>query len=595
MENMKSYIGKDVLEHLKYYFDLIYSQQLDLHINGVFAFNPKSQFVEGKVINACSYVYESTPIDAPNKKIVGQQLTEIIDLMAAREFKTWGMLNCIIALHRLNQTQQLTEVVSEKSLALLKQKLDWRTFVNEDDLSLISFPANFYGVAFGIAKYRELLGFETGNWSDKLLEKLLTHVDNFSGQFGSMDETKGQGRFDRYSILIPAEICNMLSNTGCEVPEKLKVMLRKSCDIYMSIANTEGTGFSYGRSIGAYGDTAALEVFSIAAKLGLLTEDELEIAYAYNTMAVKRFVDFWIDSETRSLNMWAKGRKTDKYRNINRILGENLSLAMQIIGAFENWNAAGFKKRNIISGFEDKLASLPRFSKFNFSEDTYARRLYTIRDKKHVFMLPLINGGDTYYKETSYLPIPNEFGVLSSPTNSSFPFLTPQLIFKDGRVAMPVVYIKNISDNLQEKNVLEHKVHYDLSAMVLIADDAPQKLEGITGKVSYQFSAGQIKFELVLSFHEINKNELDSVVMQFGSFSSDPVFKNNSVHYKQGDIKRIDVAGFDECKLEQVAANKQYHTPVGAINNLATFSLKQALKTPLENKVLHFSWALNYS
>lgn len=594
MENMKSYVVNNVLNHLKHYFDLIYSQRLDLYINGAPAFNSKSQFVEGKVVNACSYVYESIPMGDPDKKVMANKLTEIIDLMAEREFKTWGMLNCIIALHRLNQSKQLTEVVSAKSLALLKQKLDWRTFVNQDDLSLISFPTNFYGVAFGIAKYRELLGFEEGNWSEKLLEKLLTHVDNFSGEFSYMDETKGQGRFDRYSILIPAEICSMLHNTGCEIPEKLKVMLRKSCDIYMSIANAEGTGFSYGRSIGAYGDTAALEVFSIAAKLGILTDDELEIAYTYNTMGVKRFIDFWIDPETKSLNMWAKGRKTDDYRNINRILGENLSLAMQIVGAYENWKAAGFEKREILTNFQGRLLTLPAFSKFKFSEGHYSRSLYSIREKSHVFMLPLINGGDKYYKETAYLPIPNEFAVLSSPTNSSYPFLTPRLIFKDGLVAMPIVYLQNISDNLEDIDASTHKVNYDLSAMAIIADDTPSELKGISGKASYQFSAGQIDFELILSFNEIKMSELDHVVMQFGSFSSSLILKNNNIHYEQGNIRCIDVTGFDICSIEQVEDNRNYHTPVGAINHVATFSLKESLKTLSEGAQLRFSWRLSY-
>ena len=595
MDNMKSYMIKHVLNHLQSYFDLIYYQGLALKINGVPAFSEKSQFVEGKVVNACSYVYESIPEGDPNKTLMAKKLTFIIDMMAEREFVTWGMLNCIIALHRLNEHQQLQEVVSENALATLKKKLDWRTFVNEEDLSLIDLPTNYYGVAFGVAKYRELLGFESGNYSERLLEKLLDHVDNFSGEFSYMDETNGQGRFDRYSILIPAEICSMLHNTGCDIPEKLTLMLRKSCDIYISIANNKGSGFSYGRSIGAYGDTAALEIFSIAAKLGILNKDELAIAYTYNTMGVKRFAEFWLDAETQSLNMWEKGRKTDNYRNISRILGENLSLAMQIVGCYEHWKSAGYENSGILPRFQDVLDKLPTTSTFKFAEGLYSRRLYTIRDKSHVFMLPLINGGDTFYKESAYLPIPNEFGVLTTPTNCSFPFLTPKLIFKDKSIAMPIAYIQNITDNLADQDRTVHQVNYELSAMAIIAGEVPSALKGITAKACYQFSSGHINFALTFSFNDIKISTLESIEMQFGSFSEKPRLENTTVHFESGAIKRFNAKGFDRCDILNVADNNHYHTPTGAINNIATFTLKESLPTLSEGTELTFAWVIEYS
>lgn len=49
---------------------------------------------------------------------------------------------------------------------------------------------------------------------------------------------------------------------------------------------------------------------------GLLTEDELEIAYGYSVKVMEHLVDFWYDKDMESINMWEHGRKTDNYRNI---------------------------------------------------------------------------------------------------------------------------------------------------------------------------------------------------------------------------------------------------------------------------------------
>ena len=88
----------------------------------------------------------------------------------------------------------------------------------------------------------------------------------------------------------------------------------------------------------------ALEVLSAAVAVdGILNEDERELAYGYSVKLMNRMVDFWYDTDMESINMWEKGRKTDNYRNKNRILGENLSLCMQMVNSFEHWRRAGMK------------------------------------------------------------------------------------------------------------------------------------------------------------------------------------------------------------------------------------------------------------
>jgi hypothetical protein len=108
-------------------------------------------------------------------------------------------------------------------------------------------------------------------------------------------------------------------------------------------ASLTGEGWEYGRSIGAYGETAFLEVLSAAAKLGVLSPQERDMAYALSSRIAARYVDFWLDPATGSVNLWDEGRQTDAYRSKHWILGENLSLARQYIYTDAIWNALGYR------------------------------------------------------------------------------------------------------------------------------------------------------------------------------------------------------------------------------------------------------------
>ena len=55
-----------------------------------------------------------------------------------------------------------------------------------------------------------------------------------------------------------------------------------------------------------------------AALAGVLTAQEKELAYSYAAAAAKRYVDFWMDPATGSVDMWSRGRRTDAYRGAFR-------------------------------------------------------------------------------------------------------------------------------------------------------------------------------------------------------------------------------------------------------------------------------------
>ena len=159
-------------------------------------------------------------------------------------------------------------------------------------LKLDNLPTNYYNVAFSVAKYRELLGFENENFSDVILNHFLNHVKTYTEGNLFINETDGEGRYDRYSILISCEIAQTLYNAKIEIPSMIKEMLKKSASVVLEMANEKGDGICYGRSIGAYKDTAPHQITSQAHLQSLLNKESLAIAVACMERSLNKFLDF---------------------------------------------------------------------------------------------------------------------------------------------------------------------------------------------------------------------------------------------------------------------------------------------------------------
>jgi hypothetical protein len=67
----------------------------------------------------------------------------------------------------------------------------------------------------------------------------------------------------------------------------------------------------YGRSIRPYGDSASMEVLTAAANAGVLSAQEMQVAYSFIYKAAYRFDTFWYDPSNRTLS-W-----TLKYADVN--------------------------------------------------------------------------------------------------------------------------------------------------------------------------------------------------------------------------------------------------------------------------------------
>ena len=578
-------IEEKIIPHVEYLFSKISAEKDNITIDGVKAFNKVDMFVPGKVANVCSYLLVNTAKDSPKYPKLLSDFKEIVDFTVKYELKTWGIFFYLTCLERLDKHGLLHEVVSPQNLQDLKAKLDWRKFINEHDLSLIDLPTNYYGCGFGVARLRELLGWENGASSQKLFDKLMAHVDAYSGALGFSDETPGEGRFDRYSVLLPGEICARLVDTGMEVPAKLKMMLRKSCDIHLQLANENGNGFAYGRTIGTYGDTSVLEVLSIAAYLNILSAEEKELAYAYCVRISEKFTSFWLDQEMQSVNLWEKGRKADSYMNKNRILGENLSLCFQHIHTCELWNKAGFKAKIPLADYEKALAKLPRHYFVKFAEGEYDRALAIIRDKKHVFSLPLVSGGNYQYQHAPYFPIPNDLLMLANSPGEKNPNLIVRFTLNDGSVIMPLAYLKHIETREDHEKYI---VNYKQDELCLMGDRLPcqdRRLQSIT---TYTFTPGVITRED--TFFPTATLEAKEIYLEFGTFSEAPVQDGNQVRFGKGDLYEIELYGLAKCTVEKVDGNEAYKTPHGSLK----YKVSWQSEAVTMDKPFFLKWVLKY-
>lgn len=556
-------VSTRVVPQVEALLDQLLKEGRDYRLDGVAVFAANDRFLPGKIAIAMAHVLSSTPRDDPKFDRYLQAFRELSALTLDDPNESWGIYYYASALHELQTLGVLEEAVPPEVLTRLRERLDWRTFVREDDLTLINLPNNYYGVAFSIARLRYLLGWEDTKASDALLAKTLDHFREYSGEYGFADETAGEGRFDRYSVLLIGEIAQRFIETGVEPPADVRVWLRKSVDLMLPRFNLRGEGFEYGRSIGPYGETAFLEVLSAAAALGVLTPEEMEMSYAFSSRVTARYADFWLDPATGSVNLWDGGRATDAYRGKHRILGENLSLGHQLHYTNAIWNRLGYGNRAPTEAFEAWLDRLPRSTTTWFARGENDRLVLTYRDGRRVIGLPLINGAKGQHRNTPYYPIPFSPGVLAGSADRAYPQLIPQVTLADGTVLTPTSFFEDVTVTEEGDRTIVTVRQTTLNRM---AGDAPEPDARVRIETRYEFAPGEIsRTDRIAPADGVAIQRIDT---QFATFSNAAGRRGASFVFGGGEITAFDALGMN---CEQGSLDLDVHrTPVGAHRSVLT-------------------------
>jgi hypothetical protein len=555
-------------------------------LRGVKVFESGDKFLPGKIAMAMAYRVTMLPEGDPRLEQRLREFGEIAELTLTDTNESWGLYYYVTSLHVLNKRGLLVRAVRPATLARLRTQLDWRRFVRPD-LTLIDLPNNYYGVAFSIARLRYLMGWEDQKGSEQLLARTLDHYRKYSGQYGFADETEGKGRFDRYSVLLIGEIVQRLLETGMTPSPEVKAWLRRSVDVILPRFNLTGEGFEYGRSIGAYGETAFLEVLTAAALLGVLTPDEERMAYAFSSRIAARYMDFWVEPQLGTVDLWGQGRRTDAYRGIHRVFGENLSLARQHIYTNEIWNSRGYRNRQPDPAYPRWLMTLPRSATTWFARADHDRALVTVRDRGHVIGLPIINGAEGQHMNNPYFPVPFSAGMLQGSADASYPHLVPRITLSDGSALMPLAYFMDVEVT---RSGAETHVRWRQNTLDLMgANDArPDKRVAI--ETRYVLAPGRItRTDRLLPAPGTKVARID---LEFASFSSAPVSRGKGqVAFKTGEVRGFATSGYGTCRATSPSQGV-YQAPTGP------FSTVVRCRQPAPREVrgaIPLSWILTYN
>ncbi|MEV4783538.1 hypothetical protein [Burkholderia sp. LMU1-1-1.1] len=562
---MNQIIQRRLYPQLEYLFDKMVAEKDHFTLDGVAALKSNDKFLQGKIAVGLAHVVLNMRTDDPRLPERLRQFRAIADMTIGMDNQTWGIHYYLTALYQLKQAGLLERAVSPATLAALRAKLDWRHFVTQPDFQLIRLPTNYYGVAFSVARLRMLLGWEDDSAGKILLDKMLEHYNTYSGKFGFSDETAGEGRFDRYSILLIAEICERFIETGLTVTPELKALLRKAADVALNIANTSGDGFTFGRSLGPYGETAALEILSVSAYLGVLTPEEKKYAYAYSNRIVARYVDFWYNPAMRSVDMWGQGRRTDAYRAKHRILGENFSLAHQLIFTTAFWNKAGMEGAEPSADLQAWLdRTRPRSSLVRFAQGQYDRALAIYRDRRHIFSLLMVNGGGGQYDNSPYYPLPFATGIVAGTPDSGaeHPQLLPKFRLADGTELIGTSYIKDIRATSEGDQA---SVSYRQDELARLGGKAPTPDGRIRLETTYTMTPGVIV--RTDTYTPTAPIEVTRASLEFASFSDGATALGKKVSFAQGDATSFEVEGLDACTVAPTNGAEPFRSPAGAMRS----------------------------
>ena len=565
--------------------DRLATEGRTLAIDGAPVFNGADKFLPGKIALGLT---DSIANLADGDPRLAQRLAEFrqtAKLTVDDPNDSWGIYYYLSALNALNARGRLKAAVDPLTLAKLRVRLDWRSFVDVDSYELIDHPNNYYGVAFAIARLRHQLGWESAEGSERLLAPMLAHYREFSGAYGFADETDGEGRFDRYSVLLAGEIAQRFMETGGRPPPEVLGWLRKSADVMLMRLNPAGEGFEYGRSLGPYSETAIVEVLTAAAVLEVLTPQEKALAYGYASRAAQRYADFWLDPRTGSVNLWDGGRRTDDYRGKFRILGENLSLAHQFAYTAAAWNRMGFKDKAPDPGFDAALARLPAHAVTWFARGEYDRLLVTLRDGGRVIGLPLISGGASQHMNSPYFPIPYSPGMLSGVADEPVPQLVARFTLADGAVLMPLAYFKDARVTQAGRRTT---LAYRLPQMDRLGEESPRPDPRLSAVTTYTLEPGRIVRRDV--FTPRGGLDLKDVTLQFASYSGLPIAKGAAFRYAGPGVRTFAAQGFESCSAASAEGARADQTPTGVFASVVTCRIgPRKLQAPLT-----LTWTLTY-
>lgn len=456
-------------------------------------------------------------------------------------FSTWGKKFLLEALVILKNADEM-HILSDEKITLLKKLTDYGDFFDKEKVEIPKdsvLPTNYYHVALTCAVQRELLGFENDGMSKKIGEKLLGIMKANSG--GWMDEVPPRGRFDSYSLSAYSHTYTSLCEIGMkdEVPSFITENIKESALICLSMKNRAGHGFGYGRSLSVYGDLGNLSKTVFCIKNDLVSGKEKDDAIAYCINICERLINFWFRKEENFFDIWTRSRATDCYRGTEVVLNLNLEITLGLISTLESFKEMGLE--NYIPKENVSLPDKWETRKTVFVDEKEKKRaLYVLRRGDHTFSLPFVGmSSKSSLVNDAYFAFPHEAEFIEEPVWQYQPFLVPEILTKDGTIAILMEDFRSIEDEYGDDKIT-------ISAIgKLVARDTTSTNIGFTAK--YIFDGAKIKVEFNID------EPYESARMLFSGAKTDHVRFIGAVSEEVSDVWdkkefKSCCGGIKECK-----------------------------------------------
>ena len=539
MTTIRSILEDFLFEQIEKLVNLVDREGIDATFYGYPALHDNDHFMRGELMrNALSLAIRRCKQGDKRGEETFETINRIAYILDDYHLGTWGKLRMLEGLAEA-QDEEMLHKLTEKTLSIFRIASDYEDFLDKETLTLKhGLPTNYYHVAMGCAGFREKLGWENDGMADKLCDKFIGIMEENSSA-GWADEQPPFGRFDNYTLNSPMEIAIALRGVHRELPESIRKNLRDSAKLSLKLRNAKGTGFVYGRSIAAHGDIACALVQSEAMMHGLLTEEEQKLAIPYIAAALNKLRTFWFDEEMGVFNLWLKGRATNSYRNLTRILQVSLDMYAKLTLLLNNAEACGYADAIIADGDFGETNGWA-CDETVFDEGAGKKRaLYILRNKNLIFSLPLVGTG-SYATHACYQPFPALPQLIEAAQEATHPFLVPWATLADSRTAIPAGGYETIDVAETENGVVITAKGKMTCVDPSVHDQEPTFGEGFTAE--YHFEGKHIHVVFYM------EGDVKSVRMLYA-----------------GEAK-VAAHGFDNAReFTPDAADSDFHTPHGAL------------------------------
>ena len=540
MKTLRKIIEDFIYPRFEFYTELAYREGEDVTYLGIRLLEDEAKFTHGTLVNAAATLYVHY-VKTGDKRAddVLERIHYFIEISARNVCKTWGKLAILRAFNTLHQAGLLNRIKKEY-IALVKDKTDYEDFFDKEKLELKDYATNYMQVALACAAYREKLGFENDGYSAKIKEKL-AQILHSTAINGWLDDEIPFGRFDRYSIVLSSEFAETAHLAGLEAPKFILDNIRISAEALLFMANNDGNGICYGRSVAIHGDGTGAEVLSVAMAQGLIKPEEMELALAYCYAIYMKKTNYWFDYDKNSFNMWWNGHGHDAYRPVERLLETNLDALLHMYNELKNYEEAGVADTEITYDIPSPATWEAHGIEF-IKDDDMARSLYIMKRDGKLVLLPFVGFGDRLGNRAAYYPFPAiSGGYLEIAAQTKFSYLVPEYTGENGEKYRPVQHYTKT-----RMQTFVDKVEIFAEGMLSEIEGKIAKKTTVPFTIKYTFDKNEIEVEFtvdakMVGAEMITPDDSKVTVTARGFEATAPIVSDGGVEFKaiHGEIKHL--------------------------------------------------------